>query len=104
MLALFVLPLFSYGVTFKMDIFPYKKYIFRMMKVPYAEWNNVKVIQEGVRELKFSYGGKDYDCLSMKCGEIYVSCSDNTKTILYIPIHLFKYKTITIAVPNEHKW
>lgn len=103
-LAFLAMPLFSFGVTFKMDTFPYKKYIFRMLKVPHDQWETVSVTKEGVRDLAFSYNGINYTCQSLKCGEIYMTSSDNKKLIIYIPIFLYKYKTITVAVPNEHKW
>ena len=101
---LFSIPLLSHSVIIKMDRFPYKKYIFRMMKIPYEQWEKISISKETVRELNFSYDGKTYDCLSLKCGEIFVTASDNTKMIYVLPIHLFKYKTMTVAIPNEHKW
>ncbi|OHD54518.1 MAG: hypothetical protein A2Y33_04960 [Spirochaetes bacterium GWF1_51_8] len=101
---LFAFPLLSHSIIVTMDRFPYKKYIFRMMKIPYEEWEKMSIAKETVRELEFTYDGTTYNCLSLKCGEIYVSASDGKNMIYTLPIKLFKYKTMTIALPNEHKW
>lgn len=98
LVGLIVLLLFlvsqSYALIVHEVIFPYKGYVFRVIGVPRADYDKVKVTKEEFKFIQFTYAGKEYSAKLFNYGAIILTQGDK-KFVLGVDFSKHKFRTFT---------